>query len=257
MGQHSARLYLVAGEAVEMAAWLEQAASPGEILLGKSTYRLVRHAVKADPAEPLSLQPGRKDPLICLPLERGRELRLLRVPRRLKSPMVGRGRELALLQDAFERAVHERSLPARHPVSAQPGSASRGSRANSSTGLRVPARILQGRCLAYGEGITFWPVAGDREGKRRASATRIRATRRARRSQRYYPKTMTSAQSPSTWPARSGSQRPQLSPRKRLAPAREDVLGHPKAVLEAVARRRPAGSRLRRRPLGRSHLLGA
>ena len=45
---------LATGDAVNVAARLEQAAQPGEVLLGEETHRLVRGAVEAEPAPPLA-----------------------------------------------------------------------------------------------------------------------------------------------------------------------------------------------------------
>ena len=98
---------LVAGDAVNVAQRLETAAPPGEILIGEETYRLSRQAVRVVAMEPLELK-GKRDPVVAY--------RLLEVtpgtatpPRRLDSPMVGRERELSLLQDSFARSVSEAS----------------------------------------------------------------------------------------------------------------------------------------------------
>src|SRR5207302_5619269 len=93
------------GDAVNVAARLEQAAAPGEIVLGSETFRLVRDAVEVEPLEPLKLK-GKS--------ERVAAYRMLRVDpvapgvaRHLDAPMIGRERELRLLRDALERAVRE------------------------------------------------------------------------------------------------------------------------------------------------------
>jgi class 3 adenylate cyclase len=98
---------LVTGDAVNVAARLEQAAGAGEVLIGEETFRLVRDAVVAEPVPPLSLK-GKAE---AVPARR-----LLRVvphapgvARRLDSPMVGRERELGLLVESFDRAVRERA----------------------------------------------------------------------------------------------------------------------------------------------------
>src|SRR6266704_3096254 len=103
----SAAEHLVTGDAVNVAARLEQAAAPGEILIGESTYRLVRDAMEADPVEPLALK-GKAEPVparrlaLVHPLAAG-------VARRLDSPMVGRDRQLRQLTEAFESAVADRA----------------------------------------------------------------------------------------------------------------------------------------------------
>src|ERR687887_1360528 len=87
---------LATGDAVNVAARLEQAAEPGEVLLGEETYRLVRDAVEAEPVAPLAAK-GKSELL--------RAYRVLAVgeppPRRGEAPMIGRERHRKLLGDAF------------------------------------------------------------------------------------------------------------------------------------------------------------
>src|SRR5437763_4337382 len=87
---------LATGDAVNVAARLEQAASPGEILIGDETLSLVRAAVETEPVEPLELK-GKAEPVPAF--------RLLEVSgelgRRHAAPLVGRERELHALRDAF------------------------------------------------------------------------------------------------------------------------------------------------------------
>jgi class 3 adenylate cyclase len=92
---------LATGDAMNVAARLEQAAAPGEILIGADTRRLVRDAVLVDAVEPLELK-GKAEPVAAW--------RLLEVDpaadalaRRLDAPLVGRERELAHLRGAYER----------------------------------------------------------------------------------------------------------------------------------------------------------
>ncbi|HYT80224.1 MAG TPA: adenylate/guanylate cyclase domain-containing protein [Actinomycetota bacterium] len=146
----------VSGDAVNVAARLEQAAEPGEILLGESTYRLVRAAVIAEPLEPLSVK-GKAEPLSAyrlLVVETGAEI----LPRRFDSPLVGRTKELAAIRDTFEEAVTGSACRLVTVIGhAGVGKSRLTHEAVASLGAR--ARVLRGRCLPYGEGITFWPVA--------------------------------------------------------------------------------------------------
>ena len=147
---------LVTGDTVNVAARLEQAAAPGEILIGEATRRLVHYAVRVEPIGPISLK-GKEEGVLSW--------RLLDVfaespafARRLDSPLVGRRAELAQVQEAFEHTVQERTAYLFTVL----GPAGIGkSRLASELGASLPeevARVLTGRCLPYGDGITFWPL---------------------------------------------------------------------------------------------------
>jgi class 3 adenylate cyclase/tetratricopeptide (TPR) repeat protein len=143
------------GEAVALAQRLEAAASPGEILVGESTYRLVRDAVLVEPLEPLELK-GRSKPVTAW--------RLLGVvsgapayARRLDSPMIGRQDELTRLREVFEKTVRDQTC---HLVTVLgPAGMGKSRLMNELLGdVRAEAQVLLGRCLPYGEGITYWPL---------------------------------------------------------------------------------------------------
>jgi class 3 adenylate cyclase/tetratricopeptide (TPR) repeat protein len=147
---------LVTGDAVNVAARLEQAADPGEILLGAETYRLARDAVHAEPVAPLDLR-GKTD--------RVDAYRLLEVlpgapalARRLDSPLVGRSAELEALSGALQDAEAQRAC--RLVTVVGEAGAGKSRLVNELLGSAgTNATILSGRCLPYGEGITFWPIA--------------------------------------------------------------------------------------------------
>jgi len=145
----------VTGDTVNVAARLEQAAAPGEILIGEATRRLVHYAVRVEPLGAISLK-GKEDGVLSW--------RLLEVfaeapafARRLDSPLVGRRAELAQVRQAFEHTVQERAAYLFTVL----GPAGIGkSRLASELGasLAEDARVLTGRCLPYGDGITYWPL---------------------------------------------------------------------------------------------------
>jgi class 3 adenylate cyclase/tetratricopeptide (TPR) repeat protein len=141
---------LATGDAVNVAARLEQAATPGEILIGEPTLALVRDAVEVETIEPLAVR-GKA--------ERVMAFRLLHVgaapERRHDTPFVGRDRELAVLRDAFGLAADERHCELVTVI----GEAGVGkSRLVAEALASLQATIVRGRCLPYGEGITYWPV---------------------------------------------------------------------------------------------------
>jgi class 3 adenylate cyclase len=141
---------LATGDAVNVAARLEQAAPPGEVLIGEETLRLVRAAVSVGERRRLDLK-GKAEPVAAYPLlEVTGEL-----VRRFSTPMVGRGRELQGLRDAFARAEADRSCQLFTIL----GSAGVGkSRLVAEFLAGLEARVVRGRCLSYGDGITYWPV---------------------------------------------------------------------------------------------------
>ena len=146
---------LVTGDAVNVAKRLEEAAGNGEILAGETTHRLVRDAVDAEQVEPLALK-GKADAVAAfrvLSVSAGVPER----PRRLDSPMVGREREQQLLAQAYERARGERACHLFTVLGAAGVGKSR-LVAEVLDDLGVSATIARGRCLSYGEGITFWPL---------------------------------------------------------------------------------------------------
>jgi tetratricopeptide (TPR) repeat protein len=141
---------LATGDAVNVAARLEQAAEPGEVLIGAATLALVSGAVDVEPVEPLELK-GKAEPVAAYRLLGVRD-----VPeRRHDARFVGREVELALLGEAWKRVRVERRCELVTVV----GDAGVGkSRLVAEALAGMEATIVGGRCLPYGEGITYWPV---------------------------------------------------------------------------------------------------
>jgi class 3 adenylate cyclase/tetratricopeptide (TPR) repeat protein len=146
---------LVTGDAVNVAARLEQAAPNGEILIGARTRALVRDAVRVEELEPLELKGKSR------PVEAHRLVEVVDdaapIARNLSAPLVGRERERQRLWRAFEDAVADRTCQ----LFTLLGPAGMGkSRLVADFLERVGAEadVLRGRCLSYGEGITYWPL---------------------------------------------------------------------------------------------------
>jgi class 3 adenylate cyclase/tetratricopeptide (TPR) repeat protein len=143
-------------DAANTAARLEQAAAPGEILIGDLTYQLVRDAVTVEQVAPLELK-GKTGPqpawrLIEVSAEAPG------ITRRLDSPIVGRDDELGELRRAFDRTAAERACRLVTVLGA-PGVGKSRLGAEVIAWLKGRASVLRGRCLPYGDGITYWPVA--------------------------------------------------------------------------------------------------
>jgi class 3 adenylate cyclase/tetratricopeptide (TPR) repeat protein len=146
---------LVTGDTVNTAARLEQAAGSGEILIGEETYRLTCDAVKAERADPIAAK-GKTEPVTAYRLEDVTS-GVAGHTRRLDAPIVGRDRELALLGQAFERATTDRACHL-FTVLGTAGAGKTRLVEEFAAHVEAGATVLRGRCLAYGDGITFWPV---------------------------------------------------------------------------------------------------
>jgi class 3 adenylate cyclase/tetratricopeptide (TPR) repeat protein len=141
---------LATGDAVNVAARLEQAAQPGEVLVGSETLRLVRPAAEVGEQRLLELK-GKAEAVAAWPLVAAAG----ELERRLSTRMVGRERELTRLRSAFDQAEHDRSCQLFTVL----GSAGVGKSRLAAEFLgSVEASVVRGRCLSYGEGITYWPV---------------------------------------------------------------------------------------------------
>ena len=234
----------VTGDAVNVAARLEQAAEPGEILIGEATLRLVRDAVVVEDAGPLDAQ-GRSGTgagvalLEVTPGAPGWTRQLdshARRPRERARPSAGRSTAEPSSRDV--RARHGHGRRGRRQVPARATSSSRGS-ADGAT------RRSPGSCLPYGEGITFRPDRRRHPGRSRASVERDPpggAGEALRSSCRRAPRRRT---------GRGPARRPASVSRRRHRGSRRRS-GRSESSSSTSARQSPARRRLRRHPLGRA-----
>jgi class 3 adenylate cyclase len=148
---------LVTGDAVNVAARLQQAARPGTILMGERTHRAARTHFLLEEVEPLDLK-GKADPIAAwsvtdeLVAPGGRGLP------GLSSPMVGREVQLKLLVDTFERTRRE-ARPQLMTIIGDAGVGKSRLVREFTAEVEPQAKVTAGRCLPYGEGVTMWPLA--------------------------------------------------------------------------------------------------
>src|SRR5438445_1940766 len=142
------------GEAVNLAARLQQAAAPGEILVGDAAFRLTQGYIEVEDAGPLELRGFRK------PIPAYRALAALdgqpALPK-ISAPFVGRESELDLLENTLTRTIRDRR-PHVFTVYGEPGVGKSRLIREFLAGVEG-ATILSGRALPYGEGVTYWPLA--------------------------------------------------------------------------------------------------
>jgi class 3 adenylate cyclase/tetratricopeptide (TPR) repeat protein len=149
----SADSSFVTGEAVNMAARLQQTAAPGEILLGPTAHRLAGGSLVVEDAGPLELRG------LGAPSRAWRVMDALDRPTRVgvpRAPLVGRDTELELLENTFARATRD----GRAHLFTIYGEAGVGKSrlAREFVDGIERASVLTGRCLPYGEGVTYWPL---------------------------------------------------------------------------------------------------
>src|SRR5882724_13244878 len=145
---------LATGDAVNVAARLEQAAEPGDILIGDATRQLAESALALERAEPIEAK-GKSEPLVAY--------RLLGVradapgfERRFDAPFVGRSGELEQLVQAYARAVRDHSCQLFTVLG--PAGIGKSRLVLEFVESQRDALVLRGRCLAYGDGITYFPL---------------------------------------------------------------------------------------------------
>ena len=124
---------------------LAEAAAPGQILISHQTKQLAAGAIETDSGGP--------DRFLLRSAQAG--LRPLAV--RLDAPLVGRGEEIRRLEAAYARATRER-VTMTVTVIGEAGIGKTRLVQEFAGGLGREAHVFTGRCLSYGEGITFWPL---------------------------------------------------------------------------------------------------
>jgi class 3 adenylate cyclase/tetratricopeptide (TPR) repeat protein len=142
------------GEAVNVAARLQQAAKPGEILIGPFAQRLTIGIAETEEMGELELK-GFGEPLIAWRLEGLRET-AGRVPK-VAAPFVAREYELDLLHNTLARVVRDQRAHL-FTIFGEPGVGKSRLAREFAAGIEG-ATILVGRSLSYGEGVTYWPIA--------------------------------------------------------------------------------------------------
>jgi class 3 adenylate cyclase/tetratricopeptide (TPR) repeat protein len=141
------------GEAVNLAARLQQNAEPGQILMGPAAHRLTLGRVEVDEIGPVDVR-GREDPVWAWAAVSADGRQPARVA---VTPLIGREHELELLENTFARAVRDRRAHL-FTVYGEPG-VGKTRLTNEFLASLEGTTILSGRCLPYGESITYWPLA--------------------------------------------------------------------------------------------------
>jgi class 3 adenylate cyclase/tetratricopeptide (TPR) repeat protein len=145
----------VTGEAVNVAARLQQQAGSGEVLIGPVARGLSFQAVDAEEIGPQELK-GLRNAIpvwraTCATEGSGGSSSSIR------APLIGRESELELLTNTFDRTVRDRRANL-FTIYGEAGVGKSRLAREFVDGLEG-ATVLKGRALPYGEGITYWPLA--------------------------------------------------------------------------------------------------
>ncbi|HEU5228649.1 MAG TPA: adenylate/guanylate cyclase domain-containing protein [Ktedonobacteraceae bacterium] len=170
---HQRRDFLITGDAVNVAARLQQVATPETILVGERTYYSTREVFDFRAIAPLHLK-GKPEPIpayVVLGL-RKRTPAIMQHPRGItgrQGPLIGRSLELTLMHASYAR-VQAEHRPHLITILGAPGIGKSRmvrefiareqelARSAASANEIIMPRVLQGRCPPYGEGITYWPL---------------------------------------------------------------------------------------------------
>jgi class 3 adenylate cyclase/tetratricopeptide (TPR) repeat protein len=153
-GDPSAGHGFASGEAVAVGKRLEQAAAPGEIVLGKSTHRLVEHAVSSTQLDPLTLK-GKDEEATAFRLE-SVDAAATAIPRRDDTPLVGQQIELERLRSAYGEAVS--SGVRLITIVGDSGIGKSRLARELLRSVEDEAGVVVANCPPYGEGTTFSPI---------------------------------------------------------------------------------------------------
>jgi class 3 adenylate cyclase/tetratricopeptide (TPR) repeat protein len=145
----------VTGDPVNMAARLQAAAAPGTVLIDRATHRMLGDASTVEILPPLHLK-GKREPVVAYRLA-SIDPEGQAIARRMSGPMVGRDSELAILREALA-AVSRSSSTRALTVVGQPGIGKSRLVHEFLRGARHTSTVIRGRCLPYGDGITYWPI---------------------------------------------------------------------------------------------------
>jgi len=156
-GDPAAGERLVTGDAVNVAARLEQTARAGAVVIGELTRQLAGPTVVVDELPPLTLK-GKAEPVPAYHVRGLEEAPSAGAASRFELPMVGRDAESGALAGWWSRAIETRTWQ-RVRVRGDAGIGKSRLVYELLDGLGGAARVLRGSCLPYGAGITFWPIA--------------------------------------------------------------------------------------------------
>jgi class 3 adenylate cyclase/tetratricopeptide (TPR) repeat protein len=151
---------IVTGDVVNTAARLQEVAPIGGVIVAEATHRATKHLADYEELEPVLVK-GKADALRIWRPTGLRSRYGTDVDRDVQTPFIGREDELEVVKRAFHRALRESSVQL-VTIMGEPGiGKSRLVREFFAHIDALPELFFwrHGRCLPYGEGITYWPIS--------------------------------------------------------------------------------------------------
>jgi class 3 adenylate cyclase/tetratricopeptide (TPR) repeat protein len=149
----------VVGDVVNTASRLQGVAPAGGVVVGEATFRATRRLFDYQELGPVQVK-GKADPVPVWRLERARSRTGIEAVRRAGTPFVGRQAELERLKGLFEQTLADRTVRL-VTVVGEPGVGKSRFVGELAAGVDARPELVtwrQGRCLPYGDGITFWAL---------------------------------------------------------------------------------------------------
>jgi len=149
----------VTGDVVNVASRLQALAPAGGVVVGELTYRATHTVIEYEELDPVSVK-GKDDPIPIWRAVAARSRFGVDVEQGTRTPLIGREHELSLLKQLYRRAMSEQN-PQLVTLSGEPGVGKTRLTWEFQRFIDNEPDLVfwrQGRCLPYGEGITFWAL---------------------------------------------------------------------------------------------------
>src|SRR5262249_32625420 len=151
---------MASGDVVNTAARLQTGAPVNGVIVDETTYRATRHTIDYEAADPVEAK-GKADRIVVWRALAAHSRFGVDVAHEARSELAGRERELAIIRGAFERARHERT-PQLLTLVGVPGIGKSRLVYELAEIVEADPELItwrQGRCLAYGDGVTLWALS--------------------------------------------------------------------------------------------------
>jgi class 3 adenylate cyclase/tetratricopeptide (TPR) repeat protein len=150
---------MIAGDVVNTASRLQQEAGRGTVIVDARTYRATKHVITYEELKPVRVK-GKAERIPVMRVVRARSRFGVDVDQGPPTPFVGRQRELTLLRESYSRVIEDSGAQL-VTIAGEPGVGKTRLLFELRQWIDDREELVwwrQGRCLPYGDGITFWAL---------------------------------------------------------------------------------------------------